>query len=64
MTPIAGCNREAELVLRPEHPLCRAQVLKPGRTLFVSESDVFAIDQGRRSRVAKLIATIAVVRSA
>ncbi len=51
-------------VLRPgrgERLHCRAQVLKIGRTLCVAESEVFAIDAGQRTLVAKLTATLAVV---
>lgn len=54
-------------MLRPgkgERLLCRGQVLKPGRNLFVSESEVFAIDEGQRTRVAKLMATLAVLPAA
>ncbi len=52
-------------VLRPgkgERLLCRGQVLKPGRTLFVSESEVFAIEKGQRTLCAKLMATLAILR--
>lgn len=41
---------------------CRAQVLKPGRAFHVVESEVFAHDGDARTLIAKLNATIAVVR--
>lgn len=41
---------------------CRAEVLKPGQTLSVVEASVFAEHKGRRELVAKLNATMAVVR--
>ena len=41
---------------------CRAEVLKPGQTLTVVESAVYAERDGRRELVAKLIATMAVIR--
>ncbi len=41
---------------------CRAQVLKRGQTLTVVESEVHAEAGGRRQLVAKLNATMAVVR--
>jgi uncharacterized protein (TIGR00369 family) len=41
---------------------CRADVLKGGRTLVVSESQVYAESSGRRELVAKLTATLAVIR--
>ncbi|TDU28328.1 uncharacterized protein (TIGR00369 family) [Panacagrimonas perspica] len=47
-----------------ERLLCRGTVLKPGRNLFVCESEVFAIDKGQRVLAAKLMATLAVVHSA
>ncbi len=40
---------------------CRAQVLKPGRTLIVAESEVFATTGDASSLVAKAIVTLAVV---
>ena len=52
-------------MLRPgsgERLRCRGQVLKLGRTMTVSESEVFAIDGGERRLVAKLSATLAVLR--
>jgi uncharacterized protein (TIGR00369 family) len=41
---------------------CRAEVLKPGQTLSVVEASVFAERDGKRELVAKLNATMAVVR--
>lgn len=41
---------------------CRAEVLKGGRTLVVVESQVFAEAAGRRTLIAKLTATMAVLR--
>jgi uncharacterized protein (TIGR00369 family) len=46
---------------RGERLFCRAEVLKRGQSLTVVESEVFADAQGRRSLVAKLNATMAVV---
>lgn len=54
-------------VLRPgkgERLHCRAQLLKAGRTLCVTESEVFAIHAHQRTLVAKLTATLAVVAPA
>ncbi len=51
-------------LLRPasgERLLCRAQVIKPGRTLMFTEAEVFALQEGREVLVAKLSATMAVV---
>jgi len=47
---------------RGERLHCRADVLKPGQTLSVVESVVFAEHGGKREMVAKLNATMAVVR--
>ncbi len=47
-----------------ERLYCRAEVLKPGRTLRTVESEVFAERSGKRSLVAKLNATMAVIRPA
>jgi uncharacterized protein (TIGR00369 family) len=47
---------------RGERLHCRADVLKPGQTLSVVESVVFAERAGKREMVAKLNATMAVVR--
>ena len=41
---------------------CRAEVLKPGQTLSVVEAVAFAEHGGKREMVAKLNATMAVVR--
>ena len=41
---------------------CRAEVLKPGQSLSVVEASVFAERDGKRELVAKLNATMAVVR--
>ena len=41
---------------------CRATVLKPGRSLVFTEAEVFAGPEGREQLVAKLSATMAVVR--
>lgn len=42
---------------------CRAQVLKPGKTFAVVESEVFASADGREVLVAKLTATLAVLKT-
>jgi uncharacterized protein (TIGR00369 family) len=47
---------------RGERLFCRATVLKAGRMLRTVESEVFVEDSGNRSLVAKLNATMAVVR--
>jgi len=47
---------------RGERLHCRAEVLKPGQTLSVVEAVVFAERSGQREMVAKLNATMAVVR--
>lgn len=41
-----------------ERLTCRAQVLKPGRTLTVTESEVFVHHQGEQKLVAKAIVTL------
>lgn len=41
---------------------CRAEVLKPGQTLSVVEAMVYAEREGKRELVAKLNATMAVIR--
>ncbi len=43
---------------------CRAEVLKPGQTLTVVEAMVYAEREARRELVAKLNATMAVIRPA
>ncbi len=51
-------------LLRPatgERLICRAEVLKPGRTLTVVESEVHAESDGERRLVAKMSATIAIL---
>lgn len=48
---------------RGERLHCRAEVLKPGQTLCVVEAVVFAEHAGRREMVAKLNATMAVIRA-
>ncbi len=40
---------------------CRGQVLRAGRTLIVSESEVFAIDGGQEKLCAKATVTLALV---
>jgi len=47
---------------RGERLHCRAEVLKPGQTLAVVEAQVFAERAGQRELVAKLNATMAVIR--
>jgi uncharacterized protein (TIGR00369 family) len=47
---------------RGERLHCRAEVLKPGQTLAVVEAHVFAERAGQRELVAKLNATMAVIR--
>jgi uncharacterized protein (TIGR00369 family) len=47
---------------RGERLHCRAEVLKPGQTLSVVEAEVFAERGAKREMVAKLNATMAVVR--
>ena len=42
---------------------CRAQVLKPGKTFCVVESEVYANAGGKEDLVAKLNATLAVIRT-
>ncbi|HSY27162.1 MAG TPA: PaaI family thioesterase, partial [Burkholderiaceae bacterium] len=52
-------------LLRPatgEYLWCRAQVLKPGKTLIVVESEIFAVNGDSRVLVSKLNATLAVVQ--
>jgi uncharacterized protein (TIGR00369 family) len=48
---------------RGERLSCRAEVLKRGSTLTVVESQVYAESAGRRELVAKLNATMAVLRA-
>lgn len=47
---------------RGERLICRAEVLKPGRTLSIVKADVVAVlEDGTESHVATALATIAVV---
>jgi uncharacterized protein (TIGR00369 family) len=48
---------------RCERLTCRAEVLKPGRRLAVVEAQVWAETLGNRELVAKLNATMALVRT-
>lgn len=51
-------------LLRPgrgESLWCRSEVLKPGRGFHVAESEVYALDGGRKTLVAKLSGTMAVL---
>jgi len=51
-------------LLRPavgERLRCRAQVLKPGRTIVVAESEVFASRDGAETLTAKATVTLALV---
>ena len=51
-------------LLRPavgESLRCRAQVLKPGRSITVSESEVFVVSQDREILIAKAMVTLALV---
>ena len=41
--------------------VCRGQVLRPGRSVTVSEAEVVCLDGGARTLVAKAMATIAVL---
>lgn len=66
--------KEGEFVLTAEYKInllrpargkrlwCRAEVLKPGRMLAVVEAQVYAGEEEKRDLVAKLNATMAVVR--
>ena len=47
---------------RAERLRCRADVLKSGRTLVVVESQVYTEAAGRRTLIAKLTATMAVLK--
>ena len=40
---------------------CRATVLKPGKTLIVAESEVYAVRDGKEKLVAKATVTLAPV---
>jgi uncharacterized protein (TIGR00369 family) len=51
-------------LLRPakgESLFCRAEVLKPGKTLTVVESEVYALTGGEQKLASKMTATIAIV---
>jgi uncharacterized protein (TIGR00369 family) len=48
---------------RGERLECEAQVIKPGRQLSFTEAEVFAVDGGARTLVAKASATMALVKS-
>lgn len=51
-------------LLRPgsaESLFCRAQVLKPGRSFHVVESEVYAVNSDRRTLISKLTGTMAVL---
>ncbi len=41
--------------------LCRGSVLRPGRTITVSEAEIFSLDGETRLLVAKALATIAIL---
>jgi len=52
-------------LLRPargERLRCRAEVLRPGQTLFAVEADVFALAAGEEKQTAKMTATMTVIR--
>ncbi len=54
-------------LLRPAHGpamRCRAEVLKPGRMFHVVEASVFAVNAAKETLVAKMMATLAVVKNA
>ncbi len=44
-----------------ERLICRAHVLRPGRTLTVVAADVFSLAEGREKQTAAALATIAVI---
>jgi uncharacterized protein (TIGR00369 family) len=51
-------------LLRPargERLVCRAKVLRPGRSVSVVESEVYAVEEGRERLVSKATVTLAVV---
>jgi len=51
-------------LLRPavgEMILCRAKVLKPGKRIYVSESEVFTVNEGIKKLAAKATVTLLVV---
>ncbi|MEN3291062.1 MAG: hypothetical protein V7642_315 [Burkholderiales bacterium] len=52
-------------LLRPakgESLWCRGQVLKPGKTFHIVESEVYAVSDGKKTLVSKLSGTMAVLR--
>jgi uncharacterized protein (TIGR00369 family) len=49
---------------RGEQLRCRSQVLKPGRTLIVAESEILAGNREQSTLVAKAMFTLAIVRKA
>lgn len=67
VTPADGFILTTEFkihLLRPgrgDSLFCRAQVLKPGKSFHVVESEVYALTAGARSLVAKLSGTMAVL---
>ncbi|MFQ5407567.1 MAG: PaaI family thioesterase [Anaerolineales bacterium] len=53
-------------LLRPAHGerlFCRAEVIKPGRRITVSESDVYAVQDAERRHVARATVTLAIVEN-
>lgn len=67
VTPADGFILTTEFkihLLRPgrgDSLFCRAQVLKPGKSFHVVESEVYALTAGARALVAKLSGTMAVL---
>lgn len=55
--------RPASFANQGERLLCRATVLKPGRAFHVAESEVFLVKGEVRTLVAKMTATLAVVKA-
>jgi acyl-coenzyme A thioesterase PaaI-like protein len=52
-------------LLRPatgESLWCRGQVLKPGKTFHIVESEVYAVRDGKKTLVSKLSGTMAVLQ--
>lgn len=41
--------------------VCRGDVLRPGRNVSVSEAEIFAVQDGMRTLIAKAMATIAIL---
>ena len=51
-------------MLRPavgQELICKAQIIKPGRTLIPTEADVWVVNRGQSKLVAKAMASMAVV---